>query len=372
MGFDKNIVTKDDPRLKAHVGKVSQKVAVYYTNTDVRLEERPMPEIGPGELMVKVEACGLCGGDTMEWYLIHKAPIILGHEPTGIVVEVGEGVDKFKIGDRIFMHHHVPCFSCHECRRGFFTLCEHFTQTHLYPQAFAEYVRVPEENVRHDTHLLPDHVSFEEGAILEPLACAVKGIKVAGIKPGDTVAIVGAGFMGLSFTQLARIWGAARIVVFDFSEWRLEKALELGADHVINSKDEKDPVEALKKINDGHRADSVIVTPNGIRAYEFGLSLAGKGATVHLFSPSEPDATIEIRPNELFFRELTLTTTYSCNHIDTAQALEFVASGRVNAKALVTHQFGLHEVADGITLLKIADQSIKSVILPEMTPGAES
>ena len=367
--MDSNIVTKDDPRLRAHVGKETQKVAVYYTNTDVRLEERAMPEIGPGELMVKIEACGLCGGDTMEWYLVHKAPIILGHEPTGIVVEVGEGVEKFKVGDRVFMHHHVPCFSCHECRRGYFTLCEHFTQTHLYPQAFAEYVRVPAENVQHDTHILPDNVSFEEGTIIEPLACAVKGIKVAGIQKGDTVAIIGSGFMGLAFAQLARVWGAGRIVVFDFSDWRLNLAREIGADHTINSGKVDDPLEELKGLNEGRGADSVIVTPNGVKAVEFGLSLAGKGGTVHLFSPSEPDATITIRPNDLFFRELTLTTTYSCNHIDTAQALAFVAGGRVDAKALITNQFGLHEVADAIALLKKADESVKSIIIPEMTPG---
>ncbi len=354
--------------LNAHQGKTSQRVAVYYNNSDVRLEEAPMPDpLGPGELLVKIEACGLCGGDTMEWYLVHKAPVILGHEPTGIVVEVGEGVTRFKPGDRVFMHHHVPCFSCHECRRGFFTLCEHFVKTHLYPLAFSEYVRVPAENAVHDTHLLPENVSLEEGTLVEPMACVVKGIKVAGIQPGDTVAIVGSGLMGLGFAQLARVWGAGMVVVFDFSDWRLQKALELGADVAINSGTVDDPIHALAEVNQGRGADSVIVTPNGIKAYEFGLSLAGKGSTVHLFSPSEPDATISIKPNDLFFKEITLTTTYSCSHLDTAQALAFIASGRINAREMITHRFGLHQVAEAIALLKDAKQSIKSLIVPSLT-----
>ncbi len=353
----------------AHRDKDEMKVAVYYSNSDIRLDKRPIPSIGPGELLVKIEACGLCGGDVMEWYLVHKAPLILGHEPTGTVVEIGQGVERFKVGDRVFVHHHVPCFSCHECRRGYFTMCEHFPKSNIHPHGFAEYIRVPEENVRHDTHLLPDHMSFEEGTLVEPMACVVKGIKLSGIHPGDTVAVIGAGLMGLGFTQLGRVWGAAKIVAFDFSDWRISKALEMGADYGINPEEVEDPLEALKELNEGRGADSVIVTPNGVKAYEFGLMLAGKGSTVHLFSPSKPDETITIKPNDLFFREITLTTTYSCNHIDTHQALGFLASGRINGKAMITHQWGLHQVAEAISMFFKAEDSIKSVIIPELTPG---
>lgn len=344
------------------------KAAVYYNNRDVRLEDYPDPVIGPGELKVKVDSCGLCGGDAMEWYLVHKAPIVLGHEPTGTVVEVGDGVTKFKPGDRVFVHHHVACMSCHYCRRGYFTMCEQFAQTHIYPGAFAEYVRVPAENVVHDVHLLPDWVSFEEGTLIEPVACVVKGIKLAGIQPGDTVAVVGSGFMGLNFIQLARVWGAGRIVAFDFSDWRLGKALELGADFAINSAKD-DGLEALKEVNQGRGADSVIVTPNGVKAIEFGLTLAGKGATVHFFAPPDPKEQLVLHPTDLFFREITITTTYSCSHVDTAQALQFIASGRINAKALITHRFGLDRVAEGIALFERADQSLKTIIKPALTPG---
>ncbi len=345
------------------------KVAVYYNNQDVRLEDYPEPAIGPGELKAKIDACGLCGGDAMEWYLVHKAPIILGHEPTGIVVDVGEGVTKFKPGDRVFIHHHVACMSCHYCRRGYFTLCEKFTQTHIHPGAFAEYVRVPHDNVQHDVHLLPDSVSLEAGTLVEPMACVVKAMKIADIHPGDTVAVVGSGFIGLGFIQLARVWGAGKIVAFDLNQWRLERGLELGADIAINSA-EVDGLEALKAYNEGRGADVVFVTPNGIKPIEFGLKIAGKGATVLFFAPPHPDDTLTLRPTpDLFFREITLKTTYSCNHLDIAQALQFIAGGRINAEAMITHRFGLDRVADGIALIKEAGQSIKSVIKPALTPG---
>jgi L-iditol 2-dehydrogenase len=248
-------------------------------------------------------------------------------------------------------------------------MCEHFTKSNIHPHGFAEYVQVPEENVIHDAHLLPDHMSFEEGTLVEPMACVVKGIKLSGIQPGDTVAIIGAGLMGLGFAQLARVWGASKIIVFDFSKWRLEKALELGADYSINPNEVDDSLEALKELNQGRGADSVIVTPNGVKAYEFGIELVGKGSTVHLFSPSEPDETITIRPNDLFFREITLTTTYSCNHIDTHQSLKFLASGRINGKAMITHKWGLHQVAEAISMFFRAEDSIKSIIVPGLTPG---
>jgi L-iditol 2-dehydrogenase len=345
------------------------KVAVYYNNRDVRLEDYPEPVIGPGELKVKIAACGLCGGDAMEWYLVHKSPIILGHEPAGVVVEVGSGVTEFKPGDRVFVHHHVGCMSCHYCRRGDFTLCEHFTQTHIHPGAFAEYVRVPAENVRHDVHLLPDSVSLEEATLVEPMACVVKAMKIADIQPGDTVAVVGSGFMGLGFIQLARVWRAGKVVAFDLNDWRLERGLELGADVAINSA-QVDGLEVLKENNHGRGADVVIVTPNGVKPIEFGLHIAGKGATVLFFAPPHPDESLTLHPTtDLFFREITLKTTYSCNHLDTAQALRFIAGGRINASAMITHRFGLDRVADGIALIHEAGRSIKSIIKPSLTPG---
>lgn len=346
----------------------TMKTAVYYNNRDVRIEERPIPELQPGDLLVKTEACGLCGGETMEWYLAKRAPKILGHEPTGVVEQVGPGENKFKEGDRVFAHHHVGCMSCHFCKRGFYTMCDHYGQTRLDPGGFAEYFRVPAENVRLDTLLLPDHVSFEEGTIIEPMACAMHGIKTAGIQPGDTVAIVGVGFIGQCFVQLASIWRAGIVAALDLNDWRLEKARSLGASHTINPA-QTDAVEMLRSINNGRLADAVIVTAPSGQAWQMALSLCEKGGAFHCGAPPSPDVEISINPNSLYFREITINSAFSANHIETSAVLELLAAGRLNANAMITHRFGLEGVGEAIRMLLEAGESLKTLIIPAQTKG---
>lgn len=342
------------------------KVAVYYKNDDVRLEERPIPCLEPGDLLVKTEACGLCGGETMEWYLAKRAPKVLGHEPTGVVVRTGPGPNPFKEGDRVFAHHHVPCMSCHFCNRGLYTMCAHFQRTRLDPGGFAEYFRVPAENARLDTYVLPDHVSFEEGTIIEPMACTLRGVRQTGIRPGDTVAIVGLGFMGMCFLELLGLSPAANIVALDFSDWRLEKARALGATHTLNPKAE-DAVQKLRDLNQGRLADAVFVVAPNLKAWELGLALCEKGAALHCGAPPPPDAVWQGSPNDLFFREIRLNSAYSATHLDTRAVLDLLASGRVDAQALITHRFGLDQVEAAIRLLLAAGPSLKSVIIPALT-----
>jgi L-iditol 2-dehydrogenase len=339
------------------------KVAVYYSNADVRVEERPVPEIGPGELLVKTEACGLCGGETLEWYLARRAPKILGHEPTGVVVRTGSGVRKFKPGDRVFAHHHVACMSCHSCKRGHFTLCERFGKSKLDPGGFAEYFRVPAENASLDTLLLPESVSFEAGTVIEPMACALKGIKVTGIQPGDTVAIVGSGFIGLCYLQLARLFSPGLILSLDFNDWRLEKASTLGAAYTINPLREA-AAEKLRDLNSGRLADVVILTAPTIKAWEAAYQLVGKGGTLHNTAPPAPGETIQISPNELFFKEITLNASYSATHLETRAVLDLLAANRLNTGDLITHRFGLEGISQAIQLLLQAGESLKSLIFP--------
>ena len=342
------------------------KVAVYYKNNDVRLEERPIPKIGAEEILVKTEACGLCGGETMEWYLAPRAPKILGHEPGGVIIQAGKGVKKFKVGDRVFVHHHVPCMSCHFCQRGFFTMCSHYKETGIDPGGFAEYFRVPADNVQFDTLLLPDNVSFEEATIIEPMACTLKGINQTQIHHGDTVVIVGVGLMGMSYLELLKLSPAGKIIATDFSEWRLKKALDLGATHAINPNDEV-AVDKIRSLNNGLAADVVIVTVPNAKAWQAGLDLCEKGASIHFGAPPPPDINMQINPNWLYFNEIKINSSYSASHIETSAVLDLIASGRVDAKALITHEFGLDKVQDAIQLLLAADKSLKTVICPSLT-----
>jgi len=338
------------------------KVARYYDRDDIRLEDAAVPVIGPGELLVRVEACGLCGSDLMEWYVKEKAPAVLGHEPVGIVTEIGPGVETFAVGDRVFVHHHVPCFTCHYCLRGNYTLCATFKGTHLDPGGFSEYIRVPALNVERDVLHLPPEMTFDEATLIEPVATCIRGIERANVQSGDTVIVLGAGVTGLIHLQLARLYGAGRIVVTDFSEFRLEMARRLGADLVLNAR--QDAASALQEANEGRLADVVIVTAGSIGAMRQGMALADGGATVLLFAPSPPGAELPISPHRLLFSEISVVSTYSCTPIETRQALKWIQLGRIRARELVTHHFGLDGIGEAIGLALQADKSCKILITP--------
>jgi len=334
----------------------------YHANNDVRVVEVPRPTIGPGELLVQVRACGICGSDVMEWYMRPRAPLFVGHEPAGVVVEVGAGVDRFAPGDRVFVHHHVPCLVCHFCRRGSFSQCPTFRATRLDPGGLAEYVRVPAVNASTDVLKLPERVSFEEGALVEPLACCVRSIQRCGIRPGDTVVVLGAGQNGLMHAQLSRIWGATRVVVLDPISWRRERALSFGADHVLDPGAE-DAEAAVRAVNEGRLADVVVVTASKIPAIELGVALCGPGGTVMIYAPPAPGERLAVEPNHLFFREITLMTSYSAGPYDTRLALDLIASRRVDLRGLITHRFPLEQAAAAFALTAQPGDALKAMVV---------
>jgi L-iditol 2-dehydrogenase len=338
------------------------RVSRYYSRDDIRLEEMPVPKLGTDELLVQVEACGLCGSDLMEWYTEEKAPAVLGHEPAGVVAELGEDVTQFDVGDRVFVHHHVPCFTCHYCLRGHHTLCRTFKATHIDPGGFAEYIRVPALNVERDVLKLPPDIRFDQATLIEPVATCIRSIERARIQTGDTVVVIGAGVTGLIHVQLARISGAGMVVATDFVPFRLEMARQLGADFAIDAR--ADVLAALRGLNDGRGADVVIVTAGSIQAMEQGMALAGGGATVLLFAPSPPEATLPVSPHRLLFSEITVTASYSCAPTETRQALRLIQGGRIETNALITHRFDLTEVGEAIHLAAQAGESLKVVITP--------
>ena len=337
------------------------RAARYYSNDDVRVEEVPVPKIGPGEILVEVKTCGVCGSDVMEWYMKPRAPLFFGHEPAGVVYQVGKEVGNLSIGDRVFVHHHVPCFVCHYCRRGSYTMCRTFKETRLYPGGFAEYVRVPAPNVRTDVLRLPAPVSFEEGSLIEPMACCLRGIKRANLKLGDTVLIMGAGFTGLVHLQLAKILGAGLVIVSDFLDFKLEKAKKLGADIIINPGKE-DALEKIKDVNEARGADIVVVTPGSIEALKEAIRLAGKGATLYQYGPTSPEATLSIVPHQFFFSEITFVASYSCSSLETRTILEYIYQKRIDTDGLITHNFDLDQIGQAVKLTAKAKESLKVLV----------
>lgn len=339
-------------------------VARAYSIEDVRLEDASVPEIGPTEALLRVEACGLCTSDCLDWYVAKKAPIVLGHEPAGTLVAVGRDVRGFAEGQRVFTHHHVPCGTCADCRRGADTSCRLFKETALDPGGFAHYLRIPKANLQADTLALPDAMSWETATWIEPLACSLRVFaKARPLAPGATVLIVGLGAMGFLNAMAARTKGATRILGSDPVPVRRAKALELGFAAAFDPT-AGDLAAQVRAANDGRLADLVIVGPGYGPAIEQGLTCAAPGGSVVLFSPSPPGLAVPFSPHALYFAEVCLTASYSCGPRETREALLLLESGAVDPAPLVTMRVGLDGVGEAIrrTVAKSAD--LKAVVFP--------
>ncbi len=340
------------------------KVAKLYSFSDIRIEDIPIPEVGPRDALLKTKACGICSGEVMEWYIEKKAPLVLGHEPSGEIVEVGKEVISFKVGDRVFVHHHAPCFTCRYCRKGDYVQCNTWKNTKIIPGGISEYILIPEINLENDTLNLPDNLSYEDGTLIEPTACVVKSLKRAQIREGEVILIIGLGVMGQLHILVARKYGAGMIIGADMVPFRLKKAKYFGADEIIDVSKEN-LFNSLMDLTNGELADVVIVGPNNVNAMEDGISAAGPGGRVIFFTPAKPFEQLIIYPNDLYFKDISIITSYSCGPTDTADALELIEEGIVSAEKLVTHRFPIERTEEAFKLTAEAKDSLKTIIVFE-------
>jgi len=338
-------------------------VAMYYNNNDVRIEEMSVPEINDNELLVKVQASGICGSDVMEWYRIKKAPLVLGHEIAGDVVQVGKNVEKYKVDDRVFVSHHVPCNTCRYCLDNQHTLCDTLHSTNFYPGGFAEYLRVPEINVDRGVFLLPKEMSYDEGVFVEPLACVVRGMRIVGMKPGASVLVIGSGIAGLLHIKLSRALGAGRVIATDIDEYRLETAKKLGADMVINAKE--NVTEKVKKYNDGRLADIVVLCTGALPAVKQAINSVDRGGTLLFFAPTEPGVEIPFPLFDLWNKGVKMVSTYAGGPRDIADAIELIRFKKITVTDMISHKLPLSEAAKGFKLVAQAQDSIKVVLYPQ-------
>ncbi len=338
------------------------RAAVYYNNKDIRVEEIAKPEIGPKEILVKIIASGICGSDVMEWYRIKKAPRVLGHEIAGEIAAVGKEVNQFTKGDRVFVSHHVSCNECRYCKAGYHTVCDTLRSTNFDPGGFAEFIRVPEINVRYGTFLLPNEVSFDEGTFVEPLGCVIRGQRFAGIKEGDTVLVIGSGISGLLHIQLARIKGAANIIATDITQYRLDAAKRFGADVAINAKD--NVPEVLKQSNNGRLADIVIVCTAALKAFDQAFRSVDRGGTMLLFAPTAPEVRVPLPLFDIYFKGVKIVFSYAAVTQDIKEAIALLKNKKINVGDMITNRFGLAEIQKGFDLVAKADASIKVIIHP--------
>lgn len=336
------------------------KVAVYYSNNDVRLEERPVPRISDGEILVKMKASGICGTDVMQWYRQQKAPRVLGHEMAGEIVEVKLATHNFKVGDRVFVSHHVPCYKCHYCADGNYTSCDFLHTGNYEPGGFSEYIRVPVQNVKFGTFLLPEAVTYDDAAMIEPLACTVLGQKNLGIKKGHTVLVIGSGISGLLHIQMAKLKGAT-VIATDINKYRLTRALEFGADYVFKADEYSS--DTLLAINKGRLAERVIVCAGAKQAVDNAISSIDRRGVILFFAV--PNGDINVPAMQFWRNEITATFSYGAAPEDLQKALELVESGAVDVRKMITHRLPLSEIQKGFGLVAEAKDSLKVVITPD-------
>ncbi len=324
------------------------KTAVYYNNNDIRIEERPKPEIKNGEILVKVKASGICGTDLMEWYRIKKAPRVLGHEMTGEIVE--SRTDKFKAGQRVFVSHHVPCNECKYCLSGNHTACETLHKGNYDPGGFSEFIRIPQINVERGTYILPGNISYEEGTMIEPLACVVRAQRIIDVREGQTILVMGCGISGLLNIEVAKL-KKARVIATDINDHRLDRALEFGADEVFNASEEFD-----------RKADRIIMCTGAMSAFEAAFRYIDKKGIIMLFAI--PNMNFSIPVEDFWRNELSVVSSYGAAPVDLEEALLLIKDKKINVRDMITDRVGLEDIRKGFKIAGEAGESLKVVVVP--------
>jgi L-iditol 2-dehydrogenase len=350
----------------------TMKAAVYYSNRDIRIEERPVPEISSGELLVRIESSGICGSDVMEWYRLKRAPLVLGHEISGVVVEAGRDAGRaasgdragpFHEGDRVFASHHVPCNTCRYCLAGQHSLCDTLRSTNFDPGGFAQFVRVPAINVGTGTYRLPEGLSFDEGSFIEPLACVLRGLRIARFRAGWSALVLGSGISGLLFVKALRQRGAGRIVTTDLEPYRLEAARRFGADAALFASDATPG--KLGALNSGRLFDFVVTCAGERGVVLQALQSVDRGATVLLFAPLARGTEVSIPFFRVWRDQITILSTYAGCPQDIEEAIELLRTPGFAVADMITHRLPLAETAEGFRLVAEGRESIKVIIRPQ-------
>jgi len=339
------------------------RAAVVYSEEMIRIEELVLPMPAAGELIVRVHACGLCGSDLAKVFQQKlSVPTVLGHEIAGEVMRVGTGVSPFQVGDRVVVAHHVPCYGCHYCRHGNYSMCRRFKQSHLTPGGFAEEVLVPAEHVKLTTLPLPDDVSFEAASFTEPLACCLRSLRRWNLQPADVVLIVGLGPMGLLMAQLV-LASRGLVLGMDLDEQRLAFATGLGVDTVSPAADGEQVTNRLHNLTQGRGCDVVVLTAGHGGTVQDACQWVRDGGIITLFGNMALQRPAQIDPNMLYYREITIEGSYSPSPLELVHALHLIASHAVNVDRLITHRLPLEELSQAVELARTR-RAVKAIINP--------
>jgi len=327
----------------------------------VELKEVEVPKVDDGELLVKMRAGGICGTDLEKVYGKPITPPMLGHEVIGDIVE--SRAEGYAVGERVFAHHHVPCGKCYYCYQGDHTMCPLYHKTTIIPCGFAEYFKVPKVNVERGAVLkIPDHVSDEEAIFIEPVGCALKGVRESGFKPGMSVSITGVGPMGAIFIKLLRTFGASFIAAADLIPFRINFAKRIGADVALNPREE-DFAETCRRETDGRGVDIAILATPSVKALPTALSTLRKGGVLLIFGAPKKGERESLDFSYIFLNEISIVTSYSASELETNLALRLISSGVVRFSDLITHKFKLDKIDEAFEVAHNPHKSMKVMII---------
>ena len=331
----------------------------------VEVGETPVPNLSVGDVLVKMEACGICGTDVEKFLGVHLTPPKLGHEVSGVVEKIGSNVvGDLQIGDRVFVHHHVPCYTCHYCRRGDHTMCDTFSKTNIDPCGLAEYFRVPKYNVERGAVLkLPNNVDFDEATLIEPMACCLRALGKVKAEKGDDVLIIGTGPTGLLITGLLRLFGAGLIISSEVSERRLEAAGRMGAQILVNPSKES-LLDRVYEATDGRGVDLAVVAVGAGKLIETAANCVRKGGKVLMFGAPPGGELFTYEAGKLFIREVSLIPSYSTTEIETNIALKLLESKQLDLRWLISHRFKLSQASEALKMAAEGREALKVVVNP--------
>lgn len=340
------------------------KAAFLRGTNDVRIEDTSVPSLQDGDILVRMKACGVCGTDVEKMRGHHVTPPILGHEVAGEVAQVASRVRGFAVGDRVFAHHHVPCYTCHYCRHGDYTMCPHFLRYNLDPCGFAEYFRVPAWIVSKGGVIkLPEAMSYEEAAFIEPLASCLRSIDKCDLAAGDDVLVIGTGPVGLLHIKLLPLFKVGRIFASDINDFRLTLAKKAGAAFVFNPL-KQDLAKEVRDVTEGRGVDVAIVATGSPTALASAPTLVRNGGTVNLFGAPPRGATVTYDASQLFVREISLVPSYSTSELETHMALKLLAAKKIEVLSLITHRFPLESTPAALQCAAERQDCMKVMVHP--------
>ncbi|WP_365945721.1 alcohol dehydrogenase catalytic domain-containing protein [uncultured Anaerofustis sp.] len=322
-----------------------------YEPGDLRLIECEKPKAGKGEVLIKNEVSLTCGSDVKSYirgYAKHTPPYNIGHECSGVVAEVGEGVTKFKVGDRVVAHNSAPCNECYYCKKGIHCMCENLITNQLKNGGFSEYQLIPEIIVKQNMFHIPDDMSFKQAALLEPFACAVYGVSEIPVEQGDYVAVNGCGPSGLMFIRLLYLKGA-RVIACDKSKVRLEAAKKLGAHDVINIEEVDDQVQAVKDLTPGKRGvDAAVEAAGSVKVWQMSINMVRPGGFALLYGGTKAGEELTVDTKLLHYSQITIKGLYHTTPLYVNQAFELLKMKVIDEKDFLYNEYKLENVKEAL------------------------